>query len=61
MHVKNEKIPGYVGTKLLSIIYLGFCPFKDILTKVIIGYGTKREDFNYYIDDFSLNKANNVH
>ena len=45
MHVKNEKIPGYVGTKLLSIIYLGFCLFQDILTKVIIGYGTKREDF----------------
>ena len=41
-------------------MYPTFCLFQDILTKEIIGRGTKREGL-YYIDDFSCGRANSVH
>ena len=41
-------------------MYSNFCLFQDILTKEIIGRGTKREGL-YYLDDFSYGRANNVH
>ncbi|KAK2989502.1 hypothetical protein RJ640_019601 [Escallonia rubra] len=43
-----------------ALIYPNFCLFQDILTKEIIGRGTKKEGL-YYMDDFSLGRANNVH
>ncbi|KAK2991229.1 hypothetical protein RJ640_018312 [Escallonia rubra] len=41
-----------------ALIYPNFCLFQDILTKEIIGRGTKKEGL-YYMDDFSLGRANN--
>jgi hypothetical protein len=35
-----------------ALMYPSFCLFQDILTKEIIGRGTKREEL-YYMDDFS--------
>jgi hypothetical protein len=43
----------------IALIYPTFCLFQDILTKEIIGHGTKREDL-YYMDDFSSGRVNTV-
>lgn len=43
----------------VALIYPIFCLFQDILTKEIIGRGTKREGL-YYMDDFSHGKASNM-
>ncbi|RZB86491.1 Exocyst complex component EXO70B1 [Glycine soja] len=43
-----------------AVMYSNFCLFQDILTKEIIGRGTKREGL-YCLDDFSYGRANNVH
>lgn len=43
----------------LVLIYPTFCLLQDILTKEIIGRGTKRGGL-YYMDDFSSSKANNM-
>lgn len=40
-------------------MYQTFYIFQDILTKEIIGRGTKKEGL-YYIDDIYINKANNM-
>lgn len=42
-----------------ALMYPNFCLFQDILTKEIIGRGTKREGL-YYMDDFSYGQANNM-
>ena len=42
-----------------ALIYPSFCFLQDILTKEIIGRGTKRGGL-YYIDDFSTGRANNI-
>ena len=41
------------------LIYPNFYQFQDILTKKIIGRGTKRGGL-YYMDDCSIGMANNV-
>ena len=41
-------------------MYSTFCLLQDILTKEIIGCGTKRGRL-YYVDDFSLGRANHMH
>ncbi|XP_021819415.1 uncharacterized protein LOC110761277 [Prunus avium] len=41
------------------LMYPDFCLFQDILTKEIIGRGTKRGGL-YYVDDFSMGKAHSV-
>jgi hypothetical protein len=43
-----------------TLMYPSFCLFQDILTKKIIGRGTKREEL-YYMDDFSCGRGNNIH
>jgi len=43
-----------------ALMYPSFCLFQDILTKEIIGHGTKRKGL-YYIDDLSCGKATNIH
>lgn len=43
----------------IVLMYPHFCLFQDILTKKIIGRGTKREGL-YYIDEFSIGKINMV-
>ncbi|KAL6318435.1 hypothetical protein AAG906_041201 [Vitis piasezkii] len=43
-----------------ALMYPNFCLFQDILTKEIIGRGTKREGL-YYMDDFNYGRANNMH
>ena len=55
----------YVGqmTKELNccaLMYPTFCLFQDILTKEIIGRGTKREGL-YYMDDFNHGNENTMH
>jgi hypothetical protein len=42
-----------------ALIYPKICLFQDILTKEIIGRGTKRGGL-YYIDDFRVGQANNA-
>jgi hypothetical protein len=42
------------------LMYSTFCLFQDILTKEIIGRGTKRGGL-YYVDDFNLGRANHMH
>lgn len=42
-----------------ALIYPSFYLFQDILTKEIIGHGTKMVGL-YYMDDFSFGKANTV-
>ncbi|KAK8951274.1 hypothetical protein KSP39_PZI003194 [Platanthera zijinensis] len=42
------------------LIYSTFCLFQDILSKEIIGRGTRRGGL-YYLDDFSPGKANYMH
>jgi hypothetical protein len=37
-----------------------FCLVQDILTKEIIGRGTKRGGI-YYVDDFTMGRANHMH
>jgi len=41
------------------LMYPKFCLFQDILTKKIIGRGTKREGL-YYVDDFNIGNVNTV-
>ncbi|KAG6788370.1 hypothetical protein POTOM_004435 [Populus tomentosa] len=41
----------------VALMYPQFCLFQDILTKEIIGRGTKREGL-YYMDDFSSGRVN---
>ena len=43
----------------VALMYPTFCLLQDILTKEIIGRGTKRGGL-YYMDDFTSGKANNV-
>ena len=42
------------------LIYSTFCLLQDILTKEIIGRGTKRGGL-YYMDDFNIGRANHMH
>ncbi|RVW48564.1 hypothetical protein CK203_088439 [Vitis vinifera] len=49
-----------VGTVALSPSFSLPNTLLDILTKEIIGRGTKREGL-YYMDDFSYDRANNMH
>ena len=42
------------------LMYSTFCLLQDILTKEIIGRGTKRGGL-YYVDDFSLGRANHMY
>uniref|UniRef100_A0A2N9HC31 Integrase catalytic domain-containing protein n=1 Tax=Fagus sylvatica TaxID=28930 RepID=A0A2N9HC31_FAGSY len=42
------------------LMYSTFCLLQDILTKEIIGRGTKRGGL-YYVDDFSPSRANHMH
>ena len=42
-----------------ALMYPSFCLFQNILTKEIIGRGTKR-GWLYYMDDFSFGRANIV-
>jgi hypothetical protein len=42
------------------LIYPSFCFLQDILTKEIIGRGTKRRGL-YYMDDFSVGRAHHMH
>ena len=68
----NTLLVPLLSNKLLSInqvtkelnccvvMYSNFCLFQDILTKEIIGPGTKRGGL-YYLNDFSYGRANNVH
>lgn len=44
----------------VALIYPNFCFLQDILTKEIIGRGTKRGGL-YYMDDFSMGQAHHVH
>ena len=43
----------------VALMYPNFYLFQDILTKEIIGRGTKREGL-YYMDDFGAGKINHV-
>ena len=43
-----------------ALMYPNFCLFQDILTKEIIGRGTKKEGL-YYMDDFSYGRTNNMY
>ena len=43
----------------VDLMYPTFCLFQDILTKEIIGRGTKREGL-YYMDDFNSGRTNNM-
>ena len=49
-----------VDLNCVVLIYSTFCLLQDILTKDIIGRGTKREGL-YYVDDFSSGRANHMH
>ena len=40
-------------------MYPSFCLFQNILTKEIIGHGTKREGL-YYMDDFNISRVNTI-
>lgn len=42
------------------LMYPTFCLLQDILSKEIVGRGTKKGGL-YYLDDFSLGIANHVH
>jgi len=42
------------------LMYSTFCLLQDILTKEIIGRGTKRGGL-YYVDDFSMGRANHIY
>ena len=42
------------------VMYSTFCLLQDILTKEIIGRGTKKGGL-YYVDDFSSGRANHMH
>jgi hypothetical protein len=42
------------------LIYSNVCFLQDVLSKEIIGRGTKRGGL-YYLDDFNHGKANHVH
>ncbi|XP_059659238.1 uncharacterized protein LOC132306059 [Cornus florida] len=54
--------PGQATKELncCALMYPSFCLFQDILTKEIIGRGTKRGGL-YYMNDLSFGRANNVH
>ena len=43
----------------VALMYPTFCLLQDIFTKEITSHGTRRRDL-YYIDDFSLNRANQI-
>jgi hypothetical protein len=43
----------------VALMYPQFCLFQDILTKEIIGRGTKREGL-YYMDDFSSGRVEHL-
>ncbi|OIV90353.1 hypothetical protein TanjilG_00563 [Lupinus angustifolius] len=43
----------------VALMYSKFCLFQDILTKEIIGCGTKRGGL-YYMEDFNSSKVHNV-
>ena len=70
--LSNTLLVPYLSNKLLcrgqatgqlnchALIYPSFCIFQDILTKEIIGSGTKREGL-YYMDDFNISRAHNIH
>ena len=42
-----------------TLMYLDFCLIQDILTKKIIGRGTKNEGL-YYMDDFKMGQTHDV-
>ena len=44
----------------VTLMYPTFCLLQDILTKEIIGRGTKKGGL-YYIDDFSFGQAHHMH
>ena len=62
----------FISNKLMSVsqvteklncvvlIYSTFFLLQDVLSKEIIGHGTKREGL-YYLDDFSPGKTNHMH
>ena len=53
---------GQVTEKLncVTLMYPTFCLLQDILTKEIIGHGTKKRGL-YYMDDFSSSQAHHMH
>jgi hypothetical protein len=69
--LSNTLLVPSLSNKLLSVgqvteelnccvlMYPTFCIFQDILTKKIIGRGTKREGL-YYVEDMSIGKANSM-
>lgn len=71
LHLHNTLLVPSLSHKLLSVsqvttdlncvvlIYSDFCLLQDILTKEIIGRGTKRGGL-YYMEDFSLGRAHHV-
>ena len=44
----------------VTLMYPTFCLLQDILTKEIIGHGTKKRGL-YYMDDFSSSQAHHMH
>ena len=42
-----------------TLMYLDFCLIQDILTKKIIGHGTKKGGL-YYMDDFNMGQTHLV-
>ena len=71
LSLSNTLLVPSLSNKLLSVgqvteelnccvlMYPTFCIFQDILTKEIIGRGTKRGGL-YYVDDMSVGKANSM-
>lgn len=71
MFLSNTLLVPFLSNKLMSVgqlteelncvalMYPHFCLFQDILTKEIIGRGTKRKGL-YYMDDFCIGIVNNV-
>ena len=71
LSLQNTLLVPSLSNKLMSVgqateqlnccvlMYPNFCLFQDILTKEIIGRGTKRGGL-YYVDDFSMGKAHSV-
>ncbi|KAG2717881.1 hypothetical protein I3760_03G194700 [Carya illinoinensis] len=71
LHLSNTLLVLSLSHKLLSVsqltadlrcvvlIYPNFCLIQGILTKEIIGRGTKRREL-YYVDDISIGQANNM-
>ena len=49
-----------IDLNCVVLIYLTFYLLQDILTKEIIGHGTKKGEL-YYMDDLSVGQAHHVH